>query len=199
MEDPRKERTLVLVKPDGVFRGLVGQVISRFEIVGLRLVGMKMVWATKEQVRGHYPNTEEWLRIMGEKTHEAYKQYGIDVKKDMGTEDPVEIGKTIARWLEDYITMGPVVAMVWQGVHAISTVRKLVGNTLPVAAAPGTIRGDFSVDSNTAANLTKRPIRNIVHASGDQSEATHEIAHWFKEDELHSYRRVDEQLMFGDE
>ncbi|MFA6082502.1 MAG: nucleoside-diphosphate kinase [Patescibacteria group bacterium] len=197
MQHPKEERTVVLVKPDGVMRGLVGEVLTRFEKRGLKILGLKMVYPSREHAAAHYSGSEEWLRGMGNKTLEAFAKYGIDVTAEMGTADALEIGKKVQQWNVDYLAMGPVVAIVLQGMHAITTVRKIVGSTLPVLADPGTIRGDFSVDSNVAGNFDKRAIHNIVHASGDPSEAGHEIAHWFKEEELIKYSRADEQIMFG--
>jgi len=197
MEHPSKERTVVLVKPDGVMRGLVGDIVTRFERRGLKLIAMKMVHADRTHAADHYSGSDEWVKGLGTKTIETFAKYGIDTLKEMGTTDAMEIGKKVREWNVDYLSMGPVVAMVWQGMHAITTVRKIVGSTLPILAEPGTIRGDFSIDTNTAANADKRAIRNVVHASGDPSEAEHEIKHWFKEDELYSYRRSDEEIMFG--
>lgn len=197
MKHPKEERTVVLVKPDGVMRGLIGEVLSRFEKRGLKIVGMKMIQPSREHAAGHYSGSGEWIKGMGLKTIEAFDTYKLDVKKEMGTEDPMEIGRLVQEWNVSYLSMGPVVAMVLQGMHAITTVRKIVGHTLPIMAAPGTIRGDFSIDTNTAANFDKRAIRNVVHASGDSSEAEHEIGHWFNNDELVSYDRADENIMFS--
>lgn len=196
-ESGLSERTLVLVKPDGVMRGVVGEIISRFERAGLKLAGLKMVQVTKDFANRHQPNTTEWLAGIGNKTLESYKKYGKDAKKELGTNDPIAIGKLVANWNLDYLTSGPVVAMVWEGNQAIENVRKMVGNTLPVFAAPGTIRGDFSKDSPALANAMQRAIRNVVHASGDPQESKNEVALWFAPEELQSYKRVDWAVMFG--
>lgn len=193
---PRLERTVVLVKPDGVKRGLVGEIVSRLEQRGLKIIALKMVSPTREHSAGHYSGSEAWLRGMGEKTLEGFRKYGLDVVDKMGTADTLEIGKIVQGWNVDYLASGPVVAMVIEGMHAITTVRKLVGHTIPIQAVPGTIRGDFSVDSNTAANLEQRTVRNLVHASGDPSESEHEIEHWFAPEEIHDYKRSDEEVMF---
>lgn len=197
MHHPKEERTVVLVKPDGVARGLIGEILSRFESRGLKLIALKMVHPSREHAAAHYSGSEEWLRGMGNKTVEAFAQYGMDVVKEMGTTDSLEIGKMVQEWNVDYLAMGPVVVMLFEGMHAITTVRKITGHTLPILADPGTIRGDFSIDTNTAANVDKRAIRNVVHASGDASEAAHEIKHWFKADEILSYKRADEEIMFS--
>lgn len=191
------QRTLVLVKPDGVKRGIVGEIIRRFENAGLKVVGMKMVWVNKNLVDKHYPDSRiEFLRGMGEKTLKSYTEYGKDPVAELGTDDPVEIGRIINTWNKDFITSGPVVAMVLEGNHAIDNVRRLVGATLPTFAAPGTIRGDFSVDSPVLANERKRTVRNLIHASGEPAEAEYEIDLWFSKEEIHSYKRAEEEVMF---
>jgi nucleoside-diphosphate kinase len=193
---PQEEKTLVLVKPDGVKRGLVGDVLHRIEQRGLKIIALKMITPTKEEVRKHYPNTEKWLRGMGEKTLEHYKSHGQEPVKELGTNDTLEIGKMVSGWLEEFLTSGPVVACVVQGIHAIEMVRKIVGNTIPAKADMGTVRGDYSVDSPTLANLQKRSIHNVVHASGDPDEAIHEIDLWFNSNEIHPYKRAEEDIMF---
>ena len=190
------ERTVVLIKPDGVKRGLVGDAIARFEKIGLRLVALKMITLTPEFAKGHYPGTDEWMSGMGEKTLKTYKEYGKDPIEAMGTDDPLVIGNKIYEWIVDYMTSGPVVAMALQGNHAIDNVRMLIGNTLPVFAEPGTFRGDYSVDSPALANEQLRAVRNLIHASGDPSEAAHEIEYWFGPEDIQSYNRADEDVMF---
>lgn len=196
MAHPKKERTLVLVKPDGVMRGLSGEVMSRFEKRGLKIVALKMVWPTAEHVDKHYPSSDEWFNTVGSRTKEFFEKKSISVKKHFGTDDAVDVGKQVKSWLADYITLCPVVAMVIEGMHAITTVRKLVGHTYPIEALPGTIRGDFSVDTPSAANVEKRVVKNIVHASGNAEEATHEIEHWFSPEEIYNYKRAEEDIMF---
>ncbi len=197
MQEIRLERTLVFLKPDGVQRGLVGEIVGRFERAGLKLVGMKMLVPTRELLDRHYPNDEQFLSTIGGKTRDAFVNYGLDVKRETGTDDLLAIGRQVRGWLIEYVSSGPVVAFVLEGIHAVSTVRKLVGDTLPFQAAPGTIRGDFAIDSPTVANLAKRPVRNLVHASGTVEEAAAEIALWFRPTELHKYARADERVMFG--
>ena len=197
MQDPRRERTLVVVKPDGVQRGLVGEILARFERAGLKVVALKMLRAPRELLERHYPAEEDFLRTIGGKTKEAFEAYGLDVRERMGTEDPVEVGRQVRGWLIEFMASGPVVAAVLEGVHAVSAVRKLVGKTLPIFAEPGTIRGDWSTDSPTLANLEQRPVRNLVHASGTLEEAEFEVRLWFREEEIHSYRRADEGALFG--
>lgn len=196
MNHPKLEKTLVLVKPDGVFRGLVGEVISRFEKRGLKIAALKMIWPTRKHVYAHYPEDAAWFANVGSRTHNFFKEHQVNIKEHFGTDDHLKIGQKVKSWLGDYMTQGPVVAMVVQGMHAISTVRKLGGSTYPVEALPGTIRGDFSVDTPTAANVEGRVVKNVIHASGNPQEAKHEIGHWFTAKEIHSYKRSDEDTMF---
>lgn len=190
------EKTVMLIKPDGVKRGLIGECIRRVEQRGLKVIALKMVMASKDQARKHYPGTDAWLIGMGQKTIEAYVKYNKDPLKELGTDDPLKIGNMIYDWNVDLFTSGPVVAILISGVHAIDMVRKIVGKTIPAFAEMGTIRGDYSVDSPTLSNEGKRAIRNIVHASGDPIEATHEITHWFTKEEIYEYSRSEEDIMF---
>lgn len=197
MQHPKEERTLVLVKPDGVMRGLVGEILTRFESRGLKILALKMVHPTPEHAANHYSGSEEWLRGMGERNLKSMAEHHLDPIKEFGTTDALEMGKIIQGWNVGYLSMGPVVAVVLQGMHAITTVRKLIGHTLPVLAEPGTIRGDYSIDAATASSIDKRTVRNVVHASGNPEEAEAEIKHWFKEDEIVAYKRTDEDVMFS--
>ncbi len=190
------ERTLVLIKPDGVKRGIVGRVLTRFEEVGLKIIGLKLIQVTREHAENHYPNTAEWITGMGEKTLQTYRDQGKDPLVEIGTDDPMEIGNMIKNWNVDYLTSGPLVALVLEGAHAISVVRKMCGFTLPAFAEPGTIRGDFSITSPIIANELKSAVRNIVHASSDQEEASYEINYWFSEEELSVYESAAERVMF---
>jgi nucleoside-diphosphate kinase len=196
MVHPKEEKTVVLIKPDGVKRGLIGEIISRIERRGLKIISLEMIQATREQVDNHYPKDEKWIRRLGEKTLNNYKTYGIDPIKEVGTDDPFEIGKMVRGWLLDYMTSGPMVKMIVQGIHAIDMVRKLAGKSLPAEAEMGTIRGDFSVDSATAANRDKRAIHNIVHASETPEEAQNEINLWFAVEDIFEYKRAEEDIMF---
>jgi len=196
MKKPQKERTVVLVKPEGVMRGLVGEIISRFEKSGLKIVALKMVRPTREHVDEHYPSYNEWFESVGSRTKTFFQGKNIDVKEYFGTDDDIKIGRQVKGWLADHLTSGPVVAFIAEGMHAITVVRKIVGHTYPVEALPGTIRGDFSVDTPSAANVEKRAVKNIVHASGNEEEASHEIEHWFSPEEIHDYKRADEDIMF---
>ncbi len=196
MLHPKEEKTVVLIKPDGVKRGLIGEIILRIEKRGLKVIALEMIQATKEQVDEHYPKNEEWIKRLGEKTLKNYKDYGFESKKELGSEDPLEIGEKVRGWLIDYLTSGPMVKIVVKGIHAIDMVRKLVGKSMPSEAEMGTIRGDFSVDDATAANRDKRAIHNIVHASEIEKEAEHELNFWFAAEDIYDYKRAEEDIMF---
>jgi len=192
----RNERTLVLLKPDAVQRGLIGEIIKRFESAGLKIVALKLVQPGRDFIAGHYSGSDDWIRGMGQKTLDSFREFGMDVKAELGTDDPYQIGQTVRGWLIEYVASSPVVAMVIEGVHAVSAVRALIGFTIPARAAKGTIRGDFSVDSNTLSTLEKRSTKNLIHASGELDEAAREIAYWFKPEEVLSYTQADEAVMF---
>lgn len=180
MPDKIQQRTLVLLKPDASKRGLIGEVISRFERVGLRIVKAKVFdKVTPEHAAAHYPVTDEWYQKVGKNTADDCEKYGFSLKEVMGTDDLKEVGKIIHRFNQDFLMSCPILALVLEGNHAIEIVRKLVGHTIPVLSAPGTIRGDLSNESSLVANLDKRTVENLVHASGNSSEAEWEIELWF--------------------
>lgn len=174
------EKTLVLIKPDAFKRGLVGEIISRFERIGLRLEEIKIVNATIKILEKHYPNDKDWIRSVGKKAVDTYKKYNLDIAKDLGTNDALEVGKLVRKWLIQHLTSGPVVVIILSGNHAVEIVRKLVGNTVPLFAEPGTIRGDFSVDSPDLSTRERRALQNLIHASETVEEARREISLWFE-------------------
>lgn len=196
MKNIKQQRTLVLVKPDGVKRGLVGEVLKRIEQRGLKLIAVKMVQVDRKHLEKHFPSDPEWMARLGDKGLKTFAEYDLDPKEHMGTDDRVEIGRRVKESLFEYMTSGPIVAMVVEGLHAIDMVRKLAGNTLPVFAEMGTVRGDFSVDSPAVANIEGRAIHNIMHASETPEEAENEIDLWFRPEEIHSYKRAEEDIMF---
>lgn len=190
------ERTLIILKPDAIQRGIVGDIVQRFERVGLKLVGAKMLVPSRELADRHYPKQRSsFIEGLAQKTLDNYKEQGLDPIKDFGTTDPQVIGLKIQGWLVDFMVSGPVLAFVWEGPHAIEVARKITGVTLPAKAAPGTIRGDYSFDSSAMANLAKRPIRNLIHASGDKEEAEFEINLWFDSGELYRYDTIHQSHM----
>ncbi len=161
------QRTLVLIKPDGVQRSLMGRIISRFEDAGLKIIGMKMVWSDKEQASKHY--TEDIAKRRGEK---------------------------VRNLLLDFIQEGPILAMAIEGVNAIENVRKIVGGTEPKSAPPGTIRGDFAHVSFAYADDKEVAVKNLIHASSDEKDASHELKLWFSEGELHTYKTVHDMHLY---
>lgn len=191
------ERTFCMLKPDAVMRGLIGEVIHRLEKAGLKVVAMKMLRPTEEQIRAHYPASDEaWVNRLGQKGVGSFENLDITPKEALGTEDTMAIGKDVLESLIQYMQSGPVVAMVVEGMQAVDMVRKLAGHTLPYKAAVGTIRGDFSVDSPVIANTERRAIHNLFHASETQAEAANEIKLWFGEDTIHEYDLGNEALMY---
>jgi nucleoside-diphosphate kinase len=186
----KTEKTYVMIKPDGVQMGLIGEIVRRFEQRSLKIVALEMFQPTKEQIDNHYPKDEAWIRRLGQKTLGTYEKYGMDAKKELGTSDDLEIGKMVRAWLLEFMVAAPLVRMVVEGIHAVDMVRKICGNTLPYLADMGTIRGDYSADSPAVANAEKRAVMNLVHASETTSEADHEIKYWFGErDVVFDYKR----------
>lgn len=186
------ERSLVIIKPDGIQRSLMGEIISRYERAGLKLVAMKMMQPTADLIEKHYTLDPEWLRLTGEKSLKSAAEKGNPLPEGSAH----EIGTRILTSLKKYLTCGPVIAMVWQGVHAVAIIRKLTGGTEPLTSQVGTIRGDFVLDSYQFSNDTGRAIRNLVHASGTPKEANDEISHWFAPSELMNYRHVQEAILY---
>lgn len=189
MQHPKEEKTFVMIKPDGVKKGLIGEVIKRFEQRDLKIVALEMFQPTHDQIDNHYPKNEEWITRLGTKTTSTYEKFGFDLIADFGTKEDAKIGPEVRKWLVEFMKTAPLVKMVVQGVHAVDTVRKLAGDTLPYKAPVGTIRGDFSIDSPALANKEKRPVTNIVHCSETPEEAQHEIKHWFGNSEIYNYKR----------
>lgn len=192
MQHPKNEKTLIVIKPDGVQRTLIGEIIKRYERVGLKLVGIKMMVPTEDFIEKHYTLDPEWRRITGEKRIKA----ALDAGEEPPSRDPLEITDLVLKKLRKYMTSGPVVAMVWQGAHAVDVVRKVTGGTEPRNSDIGTIRGDFVLDSYLMADTDGRSVRNLVHASGSVEEANNEIKHWFKDEEMVDYRLVQEQILY---
>jgi nucleoside-diphosphate kinase len=189
---PRHERTFVIIKPDGVQRALIGEVIGRFERVGLKVAAMKMMMATPELIEKHYTLDPAWRRVTGEKTIKNYLSKGLTPPSN----DPLEITAKILKNLVTYMTAGPIVAFVLEGAHAVQIVRKLVGSTEPLSSDVGTIRGDYVLDSYQMSDTDARAVRNVVHASGSVKEANDEINHWFKPNELMKYKTINEKMLY---
>jgi len=186
MENSLKhERTLVLIKPDGVKKKIIGEVIKRFENNKLQIIAIKMIWPDEELAKKHYPLDEEWCKNAFEKTKKAAEKEN----RELEFSNHLEFGRTLQKWLVDFITESPIIAMVLQGPNAIQLVREIVGETEPKRAALGTIRGDFaSEESYKKADSEKRAIRNLIHASDSLKAAEREILTWFSEHEIHNYK-----------
>ena len=195
MTHPKEERTLVIIKPDAIQRALMGEVIARYERLGLKLVGLKMLVPTPEHVEAHYTLDPGWRRVTGEKTIASYRSRNLPPP----SEDPLEITAKILKNLKKYLTAGPVIAMVWQGAHAVELVRKVTGGTEPRTSPVGTIRGDFVVDSYAMSDADDRAVRNLIHASGSVPEAEMEIPHWFTKKELIDYKVKHEDILYEQE
>lgn len=189
---PKRERTLVIIKPDAIQRSLVGEIIRRYERLGLKMVGMKLVRPTVALVEKHYQIDPEWVVHTGKKFLDHAKTTG----KKVFTDDPRKMGEKILHRLSRYMTSGPVIAMVWQGLHVVPVVRKVTGSTEPLSSDVGTIRGDFVLDSYEFSDAEDRSIRNLVHASSSTIEAEKEIALWFKESELIAYNIAQEKILY---
>lgn len=189
---PSKEKTLVIIKPDGVQRTLIGEIIKRYERMGLKMVAIKMLVANEEHIEKHYTLDPAWRTVTGEKTIASYKKKGLTPP----SEDPLEITAKILANLKKYMTSGPIIAMIWQGAHAVEIIRKVTGGTEPLTSDVGSIRGDFVLDSYTMSDQDQRSVRNLIHASGSVDEAELEIKHWFKEDEIIDYRLIQEQIIY---
>ena len=169
------EKTLIIIKPDALKRGLVGKIIETFENVGLKLTAAKMLRPDKKVIKNHYPGTVEWIREMGEKTLASFKQSGDDVMKTFKTEDPNKLGQFIYERLIKYWMEGPIVVMVWEGPNAVTVARKLRGHTIPALATPGTLLAQFSFDSSPLSASLDRVVKTFIHASGSMDEAEREI------------------------
>lgn len=168
------DKTLIIVKPHAVERGLTGRILARFEDMGLVIANIKRFQGSAELWENFYPSDEAWFTNAGSKTLASCEEVGIDVQKELGTTDPFAIGKMIKQWLVAHMSSGPCVAVVLEGNEAPSKVRKACGKTLPndKEAHPGTIRFDFSCDSPALANKEKRPVFNIIHASDPAEEGS---------------------------
>ena len=190
----QKEQTLVLIKPDGVQRGLIGDIIKRIEYTGLKLTAIKFLACEQEKLFIHYNKDDAWYQSKGQKIIDNMVARG-----QAPTKDAIEYGKDIIRALVNYMQSSPVVAMIWEGNEAVAVVRKIVGGTEPTSSDVGTIRGDYTIDSYGMANQENRAVRNLIHSSEEASEAKREIAIWFSDEEIMDYTHVNEMLLYGDD
>ncbi len=188
---PKKERTLVFIKPDGVQRGLIGEIIKRFERTGLKLVTLKMMMLEEDRCWEHYNKDDAWFEKKGARSIEERKANNLPIEKEA-----IEYGKDIIKALVVFMTSGPVVGMIWEGNKATGVVSKIVGTTEPLTSDVGTIRGDLTVDSYEISSVDSRAVRNLIHCSESPQEAEREIALWFKQDEIINYRLAQEQILY---
>ncbi len=192
LSHPKHEQTLVIIKPDGVQRSLIGEIIKRYERLGLKLIAIKMLIPTEKLVEIHYTLDPEWRLKTGEKNLKAYRDKGLKPPH----EDPIKQSGMILEKLKKYLASGPVIAMIWQGAHVVAIVRKMTGGTEPLSSDIGTIRGDFVLDSYKMADDDTRAIRNLVHASGSVREAQDEIKLWFSTQEIINYTHIQEKILY---
>lgn len=188
------ERTLIIIKPDAVKRGLVGIIIDTFEKVGLKLMVGKMLKPSEDVIKNHYPGTPEWIKEMGEKTLASFKQSGADVKKQFGTDDSAKLGQFVYDRLIKYWSEGPIIVMIWEGPGAVAIARKLRGHTIPLLAQTGTLHSDYSFDSSPLSASLDRVVKTFIHASGSVEEAEREINYWFPKIKFKNYEREVDDL-----
>jgi nucleoside-diphosphate kinase len=191
MTHPKKERSLVILKPDAIQRGLIGELIKRIERSGLKLIALKMVNATEDQCWTHYNKDDSWFKEKGEKVAENRKARGLELEKE-----PIKYGKDIIKALVKFMTCGPVVPMIIEGNQAVAIIKKLVGGTEPTTSDVGTVRGDLTIDSYELANMGERAIRNLIHCSDKVEEAEREIDIWFNKEEILSYKLAMEKILY---
>jgi len=191
MNHPKKEQTFLMIKPDGVQRSLVGEIIKRIERTGLKIVTLKLTILDEERIWKHYDKNDEWFSSKGQKIVEDRKAAGMAIEKE-----PAEYGKDIIRQLVSYMKAGPVVMMVIEGNRAVDIVKKLVGGTEPTTSDVGTIRGDFTLDSYALCAEDERAVRNLIHCSDEPEEAKREIALWLDPKEVLAYRLVQEEILY---
>lgn len=192
----KKEKTFVILKPDAVQRGLVGDIIQRFEKIGLKIIAMKMILATKEQALNHYNKDEVWLKEKGEKNVIANRQaMGLPIEKEA-----IDYGRDILNGLVKYMTCSPIITMVLEGNNARAVVKRLVGGTEPATADTGTIRGDYSLETYMLCDADGgRAVRNIIHCTDPadkEIEADREISVWFKENEIIKWKSINEKMLY---
>jgi len=188
---PKKELSLVILKPDAIQRSLMGTIISRIENTGLKFVAMNLVVPKAEQCWKHYNKDEAWFLKKGTRVVEDRKAQDLPIEKE-----PIEYGKDIIQGNVDFFTSGPVLAFIVEGNQSVSIVKKLVGGTEPTTSDVGTIRGDLTVDSYALTSIDNRAVRNLVHCSDSPEEAEREIPIWFKESDILKYRLVQEQILY---
>ncbi len=190
-QHPKKERSFVIVKPDGVQRGLMGEILRRIERTGLKVVAVKFLVPKEEQCWDHYHKEDDWFLSKGARITADREAQGLPIEKE-----PIEYGKDIIRANVNFFTSGPVLALVIEGNQSVAIVKKLVGGTEPSTSDVGTIRGDYTIDSYALSSIDNRAVRNLIHCSDKPEEAEREIAIWFTPEEIVAYRLVAEQVLY---
>lgn len=188
---PKKERTFVAVKHDGVQRALVGEIIHRIERTGLKIVALKMFVPSMENTVEHYGKDDAWCEKVGQRTVENLQKEGKTPEKSA-----VEYGRDVLNALYSYFTLGPIVGMVIEGNSAVAIVKKIVGGTEPTTSDVGTIRGDLTLDSYDLADVDGRAVRNLIHCSDKPEEAEREIKIWWKPEEIIQYTSIQEKILY---
>ena len=188
----RRERTLVLLKPDAVIRKIAGEIIQRFERKGFKIIGLKMIWPDDELAQRHYTDSEDWLVGTGTRTYDNYVAKGTKPPLE-----PRELGLNTRRKLMEHITAGPVIAIVLEGAHVVELVRKMRGSTSPRSADVGTIGFDYTIDSYELSDAGDWATKNVVHASDSPATAQAEIAIWFSPQELHDYDTAIDHVIYS--
>jgi len=186
-----KEKSFVIIKPDGIQRSLIGKIISRIEKTGLKLVAIKFALATEDQCLRHYDKDDKWCEEKGQITIDNRSKVGLSIEKSA-----LEYGRDILQGNVSFLTCCPLLMMVWEGNQATGVIKKIVGSTEPLSSDVGTIRGDLTLDSYELANVDGRAVRNLIHCSDKPSEAERELNVWFKENEIMNYRLVAEKMLY---
>lgn len=187
----RHERTLVIIKPDAVMRKIVGELLSRFERKGLKIVAMKLIWPTHALAEKHYIDSEEWLIDTGTKTYNNYVENGVTPDKT-----PREIGLNTRSKLMDHLTAGPAAVMILEGSHAIEVVRRMRGATNPLKADVGTIGFDYTLESYELSDAGDWAIKNVLHASDSPANYERERDIWFTKDEVINYDTAIDHVLY---
>lgn len=190
-QHPKKERSFIIVKPDGIQRSLMGEILMRIERTGLKFIAVKFLLPTADQCWKHYNKDEEWFLKKGTRIVEGRKEQGMPIEKEA-----IEYGRDIIGQLATFMTSGPVLAFIVEGNKSVDIVKKLVGGTEPTTSDVGTIRGDFTLDSYELSGIDNRAVRNLIHCSDSPEEAEREIPIWFDEKEMINYRLVSEQILY---
>lgn len=187
----KKERSLVIIKPDAIQRTLIGDILKRIEQTGLKFVAFKFLVPAEKQCWDHYHKDDAWFLEKGNRIIEDRKSQSLKVEKE-----PLEYGKDIIQSNVDFFTSGPILVMVVEGAGAVGIVKKLVGGTEPLTSDVGTIRGDYTIDSYGLSSIDNRAVRNLVHCSDSPEEAIREAKIWFDKKEIINYRLVADQILY---